>query len=153
MWSKTILHVRARHWSLGVCLSGCGCSGPGAGGGISQPLFSCQGKPSLGLRVNTTPHYPLSSIVWACLDRVIYSIQYLHTWSTAHRAHSKWNLMHQPLRNVAVTLQTERGKATAGFFFYESVYERVISHSAMPLDASRWATSVRIHRRRSWLCS
>lgn len=82
-----------------------------------------------------------SPIVWACLDKVIHSIQYLHTWSTAHRAHSDRNSMHQPLRNAAVTLQTQRGKVTAGVF-HELVYERVISHSATPLDVSGWAKSV-----------
>lgn len=43
-------------------------------------------------------------IVHSCFDRVI---QYLHTWSTAHRAHTEQKSMHQPLRNAAVTLQTQ----------------------------------------------
>ncbi|KAI4822329.1 hypothetical protein KUCAC02_007883 [Chaenocephalus aceratus] len=36
-------------------------------GGISQPLFSCQGKPSLGLRAYTAPPYP-PSLLSHCLN-------------------------------------------------------------------------------------
>lgn len=36
---KTSLHVGTRRGSLGVCLSGCGCSRPGAGGDLPASLL------------------------------------------------------------------------------------------------------------------
>lgn len=55
--------------------------------------------------------------------------------------------MHHPLRNAAVTHQTQQGKAMAGSFFFlnKSIYERVISHGATPLDAGGQAKGVRIN--------
>lgn len=47
-----------------MCLSGCGCSMPRRGG--SQPLFSCQGKASLGFSAYTAPPYP-PSLLSHCL--------------------------------------------------------------------------------------
>lgn len=116
MWFRTGLHVGTGRRSLGVCLSGCGCSRPRASvvveeGGISQLLFSCQGKPSLGLQGVCRPPSPLSSLSLPSISPLplfelpltgsytpfsIYTPDQQPVEHTASRT----------LRNAAVTLQT-----------------------------------------------
>lgn len=85
---------------------------------IFQPLFSRQSKPSLGVRAYPTPlpsisPLPLFEFAWtgSYTSFSIYTPD-----QQAHRAHSERNPMHQPLRNAAVTLQTQRGEAADGVF-------------------------------------
>ena len=104
MWFKRGLHVGTRRRTLGVCLSGGGCFRPGAGEGGS-PSLSSPARVNLPwalgrIPLPLLPYIAPLGIVRARFDRVIHSIQYLHTWwSTAHRARSEQ--MSMPPRNAA----------------------------------------------------